>query len=100
MTMEMILILIAGGIIGVWHERDKAKAARAAYRAGEAKARNTFKTHFIYGQRPKMAVPVPGYSQAAPSYVPAYLRKAQKEAAVNEIAAQAVAVGRAAGRVQ
>lgn len=94
--MNLILVLLAGGIIGVWHERDKAKAARKAFREGEAHARQRARDHRVYAQQPRQAVPVPIYSDAKHNYVPAYLRRAR----VNEIATQAVTLGKAVGRVQ
>lgn len=96
--IEAILILLAGGIIGIWHERDKAQAARKAYRQGEAHARQRQKMYAVYSPKPREAIPVPGYEMGRE--VPSYIRKAQAQQTINQIATQAVTLGRAAGRVQ
>jgi len=78
----------------MWHERDKARAARKAFRDGEAFARKRQQTYRVYASKPREAIPVPGYETGR--VVPSYIRKAM----INEIATKAVTVGRAAGRVQ
>ena len=92
--MQAIMILVAGALIGVWHERDKAKAARKAFRDGQAYNRQQQRDHRVYADTPREAIPVPGYQTG--QVVPTYIRKAL----VNDIATQAVTLGRAAGRVQ
>lgn len=96
--MEWIVVLLAGGVMGIWHERDKARAARRAYRQGQAQGRRAQYTHQVYAPKPRAAIPVPGYEMGR--VVPAYVRKAQAQENINRIATQAVTLGRAAGRVQ
>lgn len=93
--MQAIMILVAGALIGVWHERDKAKAARKAFRDGQAYNRQQQRDHRVYADTPREAIPVPGYQtgQVVPTY---YIRKEL----VNGNSTQAVTLGRAAGRVQ
>lgn len=98
--MELILILIAGGMIGVWHERDKQRACKDAYKAGASHARQAARAHRVYAEVPREVVPVPVYSERPEFYAPAYSRRASAQAMVNEIAQAAVTLGGAAGRVQ
>lgn len=95
MTVGILMILMAGYIVGRWHERDKARAVNKAFLDGKAVARQVAKNN--RAQRGMEAIPVPGYAEA--KWVDHGVEK-KAVVSVNEIAKLAVANGRAAGRVQ